>query len=91
MVILIIGPQQISGELIAMEQIDIFILRTSYDIEHNVLYISDIVDNDGNRVEAKTTPSELDRLQNEAAKCPATNYTVLKNMRKVLRVTCLAP
>ena len=85
---LISGPQEVTGNLVVMKQIDIYIMRTSYDIEHNIIFVSDIVEGDGKRTEIRSTPSQLDSLQEQERACPTPTFTLLKNMRKVLTVSC---
>ncbi|OGL95029.1 hypothetical protein A2348_04640 [Candidatus Uhrbacteria bacterium RIFOXYB12_FULL_58_10] len=85
------GPQAVQGELVLDSQEDIYIMRTSHALDHNIIYVAIILSEDGkDAYTVRMTPTQFERWDAAQMACENPTYSVLKYLREILKVSCPA-
>lgn len=88
---IISGEQVAVGSLVLDEQEDIYIMSPySYNTRHNIRYRAQILTVAGEIYNVRLTPSQFEKWNEIQQSCGGeTQFTFLKNMRKVLAAVCI--
>lgn len=85
------GPMEVRGRIESATRIDIYILRASNAVDHNVQYDVVIGGNDGSHATVRVSGSRYEELMGMEAACAGDGrFVVLRPVRTLLSAECVS-